>query len=264
MIEHPATRLFVDPALNADATITLDSDRTHYLRHVLRLEIGATLALFNGRDGEWLARLSHATKAAITLTVSHPLRAPAPESDLWLLFAPIKGQRIDSIAEKATELGASVLWPVFTRRTEASRVNVARLRANAREAAEQCERLTVPEVRDPEPLERVLAAWPAARPLLWCAEAGPADPIGVAAARIAPGPAAFLVGPEGGFDHSELDALAKLPFVVAVGLGPRVLRADTAVFAALACWQAIKGDWTAMGATGRPPFRADPDHATSR
>ena len=180
-------------------------------------------------------------------------QAQRPEPDLWLCFAPIKRARLDFLAEKATELGASRLVPVMTRHTIVTRVNGERLAANAREAAEQCERLSVPTVAAPVKLEALLADWPAERRLFLCAEAGAARPIAEALlaeagldeaglAEGAPRPAAFLTGPEGGFSAAELDALAKLPFVVPVGLGPRILRADTAAIAALASWQAILGD----------------------
>jgi 16S rRNA (uracil1498-N3)-methyltransferase len=187
--------------------------------------------------------------------VASQRRPQAFGPDLWLAFAPIKRARIDLIAEKATEMGVSVLWPVMTRRAEPSRVNVERLTNIAIEAAEQTERLDVPEVREPVPFDRLVAKWPTDRTLFVCAEAGAARPIAEAVLSRKGGPAGFLVGPEGGFAAAELDALRKLPFVVAVGLGPRLLRAETAVIAALACWQALAGD----GATpeSRPPFRGE-------
>jgi 16S rRNA (uracil1498-N3)-methyltransferase len=177
------------------------------------------------------------------LTVERQLRLPEPEPELWLLFAPIKRARLDWLVEKATELGVSTLLPVWTARTQPGHVNLERLRAHAVEAAEQSERLSVPELRSPEPLDRLLIAWPAGRPLFVCDETGAGEPIGEPALRLAPGPVAFLVGPEGGFDQTELDALDKLSFVTRIGLGPRVLRAETAALAALAVFQAIAGDW---------------------
>jgi 16S rRNA (uracil1498-N3)-methyltransferase len=171
------------------------------------------------------------------------MRSPEPEPDLWLLFAPIKRGRIDWLVEKATELGASALLPVWTTRTQPERLNLERLRAHAIEAAEQSERLSVPELRSPEALGRVLAAWPAERRLIVCDESGAGEPIGAVAARLPVGPMALLVGPEGGFDQTELDALGKLSFVSRVGLGPRVLRAETAALAVLAVYQATAGDW---------------------
>ena len=246
------TRLFVAEALAVGATIGLGPERAHFLKHVLRLNTGAELALFNGADGEFLARIDGIGKGWASLAVLAQRRPPAAESDLWLLFAPIKFGRIDFLAQKATELGATRLMPVFTRRTAVERVNAERLRANAVEAAEQCERLGVPAVDEATTLERAIGAWPRERRLYVCAERRGAEPAAVAFARHAAGtpagtsagaPAGILVGPEGGFEPSELDALVKLPFVGAVSLGPLVLRADTAALAALAVWQAVAGDW---------------------
>jgi 16S rRNA (uracil1498-N3)-methyltransferase len=256
MSMQPKTRLFVEELLTAGATVGLAPERAHYLRHVLRLDRGDRVALFNGRDGEWLARIDGFGKGWCSLEVEHHRREQAPGPDLWLLFAPIKRTRIDFVAEKASELGASVIWPILTRHTDVGRVNVDRLRANAIEAAEQCERLSVPELREPVRLDIALADWPADRRLIVCAETGPARPIAAALADLRPGPAAILVGPEGGFAKDELDGLVKLPFCVPVGLGPRILRADTAAVAALACWQALAGDWAPAGAEARPPFRS--------
>lgn len=239
------TRLFVEEPLAEGAVIGLDHARAHYLRSVLRLAPGAAIALFNGRDGAWRARLEGLGKGWASLQVESLLQPQAPEPDLWLCFAPIKRARLDFLAEKATELGASRLQPVMTQHTIVTRVNGERLAANAREAAEQCERLSVPEVRAPAKLTELLAGWPAERRLYLCAEAGAARPIAealLAAAQEPPRPAAFMTGPEGGFSPAELDALANQSFVVPVGLGPRILRADTAAIAALASWQAILGD----------------------
>ncbi len=249
------TRLYVDDDLDQGLEIGLDRARAHYLRSVLRLSPGADLAVFNARDGEWRARIDGLGKGWCSLEVLERLREPVPEPDIWLVFAPIKRARIDFLAEKATELGAAVLQPVMTRFTAVSRVNTERLAANAREAAEQCGRLSVPEVRPPADLMALMAAWPRERRLLVCAEAGPARPIGAvlgeAARESAAGPWAVMTGPEGGYAESELDALRQLPFVIPVGLGPRVLRADTAALSALASWQAQLGD-----GRGRPIWRS--------
>lgn len=258
---QPKTRLYVDSPLAEGQSVGLDHERAHFLRHVLRLDRGDPVAVFNGRDGEWGALIDGFGKGWCSLTVTAQRRPQSGCPDLWLLFAPLKKGRIDFVAEKATEMGVSRLCPVFTRRTDPNRVNTDRLRANAVEAAEQCERLSVPDIADPLPLDRALAAWPSDRTLYLCAEAGSAQPIAQAMRSAGSSPAALLVGPEGGFDQSELDELGKLPFVVPVGLGPRILRADTAVVAALACWQSLAGDWTADGGDTRPPFRSPADPA---
>jgi len=243
-----ATRLHVEGALLPGQSLGLDHARAHFLRSVLRLGSGARLAVFNGRDGEWLAEIEGLGKGWCSLKLLEQRRAAEPEPDLWLVFAPIKRARIDFMAEKATELGCSVLQPVMTRFTAVSRVNEERLAANAREAAEQCERLTVPQVRATMNFGQLLDSWPPERRLMVCAEWGEAKPVAEALQTIRaavgsePGPWAVMTGPEGGFAESELDALRKLPFVTPVGLGPRILRADTAALAAIACWQAILGD----------------------
>jgi 16S rRNA (uracil1498-N3)-methyltransferase len=252
MDDTPKLRLYVEAPLAAGLEVTLGADQAHYLLHVMRLAAGAELALFNGRDGEWRATLTRAAKKAASLTVGGPLREQEVEPDLWLAFAPIKRARIDFIAEKATELGVSVLQPVFTRHTVMTRVNDDRLRAIAIEAAEQCERLTVPEVRPPCDLFALLDGWPAERRLILLDEGGGGRPVAEALDGLAPGPLAVLVGPEGGFTKSELDALRGLSFAVPVGLGPRILRADTAALAALACVQAIRGDWTRRPRSSSP------------
>jgi 16S rRNA (uracil1498-N3)-methyltransferase len=244
----PATRLYVEAALAPGQAVGLDHGQAHFLRSVLRLAPGARLAVFNGRDGEWLAEIEALGKGWCSLTLLEQRRLAEPEPDLWLVFAPIKRARIDFMAEKATELGCSLLQPVMTRFTAVSRVNEERLAANAREAAEQCERLTVPVVRETVGFGQLLDGWPAGRRLLVCAEWGEARPIADALQAIRAespgdaGPWAVMTGPEGGFAESELDALRKLPFVTPVGLGPRILRADTAALAAIACWQAVLGD----------------------
>jgi 16S rRNA (uracil1498-N3)-methyltransferase len=257
-----AARLFVEADLAAGGEVPLDDAQVHYLRHVMRRPDGAPLLLFNGRDGEWRGTLSARGKKAAVAQLGEQTRAQAPEPDVWLCFAPVKRARIDYIAEKATELGASVLQPVVTHHTAVDRVNVGRLRANAIEAAEQTERLTVPEVRDSVDLGKLLDGWPAERRLLMCDETGGGQPIAEAllqlddAARAAPW--AIVIGPEGGFAEIELKALRRIKDVTSVGLGPRILRADTAALAALACWQALVGDWR------RPTPRLSGDYRTSK
>lgn len=247
------TRLYVPEALNV-ASLGLDADRAHYLRHVLRLERGDLIAVFNARDGEYGARIDGFGKGWCTLAVGEQRRVPVAEPDLWLVFAPIKRARLDFVAEKATELGVSGIWPVFTQHTAVTRVNDDRLHATCVEAAEQSERLSVPEIFAAAPLAEVLARWPQERRIVLCDETGGGGPIGDVLARTGTqGPHAVLIGPEGGFARAELDALKKLPFVTPVGLGPRVLRADTAALAALAVFQSVAHD-----RLGSPPPRYVP------
>jgi 16S rRNA (uracil1498-N3)-methyltransferase len=239
MTARIATRLYVPDSLTA-RQVTLDRARAHFLRNVLRLDEGARVALFNARDGEFAARIETLRKNAVVAAVQERLRAPQPEPDLWLAFAPIKRARLDFLVEKATELGVSALKPVITSRTNVERVNLERWRANAIEAAEQSERLSVPEITAPAPFAILVAQWPAGRRLIVCDETGGGAPM-AEALRGQPleGPHAVMIGPEGGFAPSELDALRALPSVTPVGLGPRVLRADTAALAALAVFQAL-------------------------
>jgi 16S rRNA (uracil1498-N3)-methyltransferase len=237
------TRLYVATDLAGGLAVGLAPSQAHYVKTVLRLEKGAVVALFNGRDGEWLARIDGTGKGWCSVTPYEQSRKQEAVPDLWLVFAPLKRARIDFLVEKATELGVAALFPVVTQRTVVERVNLERLRANAIEAAEQTGRLSVPELVELEPLPRLLARWPAPRRLLLCDESGAAPPIAETLRDAAPGPWAVLIGPEGGFVETELDALRKLPFVSPVGLGPRVLRADTAAVAALAVLQASIGDW---------------------
>jgi 16S rRNA (uracil1498-N3)-methyltransferase len=234
-------RLYVEDALHDGVQVPAHESQAHYLLHVMRAKPGMRVALFNGRDGEWLAEIGALSKRGVILTC---LRQTAPQTavpDLWLAFAPIKKTPADYLVQKATELGVSCLLPVMTRRTIVSRINYERMTANAIEAAEQSERLSVPAVREAVPLKKLLADWPKDRILYFCDESGEAEPL----AKIArPSPAAILTGPEGGFDDAERAMLRQLPFVMPVTLGPRILRADTAALAALAIWQSAQGDWT--------------------
>ena len=250
-------RLFVECGLEAGASVAIDRAQAHYLGHVMRRGIGDPLLVFNGRDGEWRARTEALGKDGGALIVAEATRAQTSDSDLWVLFAPVKRTPIDRIARAATELGASRLAPVLTRHTVARRINTVRLRANAREAAEQCGRLSVPEVANPVSLAAAFEAWPADRRLLVADETGAGRAIAdvlIALGRVRPvPPSAILTGPEGGFEAGELDALDDLPFATRVRLGPRILRAETAVLSALACWQALVGDWRGDGAAPGGP-----------
>src|SRR6478752_578950 len=236
------TRLYVTGDLGDGAAVTLDEGQAHYLLHVLRAGTGNRVLLFNGRDGEWLAELKQAGKRGVTALCLERTEGQIDGPDIWLAFAPVKKTPADYLVQKTTELGASVLLPVFTRRTIVSRVNQERMAANAIEAAEQSGRLSVPEIRAATSLEKLLASWPQKRWLFFCDEGGEAKPLAEAARWIG-GSAAILTGPEGGFDPSEREMLRALPFVTPVTLGPRILRADTAALAALAIWQSVGGDW---------------------
>jgi len=241
------TRLFVEHDLAGGRTVGLAAAQAHYLHNVLRMQGGETVNLFNGRDGEWRATVYVLGRGRCSIAVHERIRPQDAGRDLWLVFAPVKRSRIDYVAAKATELGVSALVPVFTENTAVGRVNAERLRANAIEAAEQCGRLTVPRVDEPVALAALLRDWPSGRRLLACDESGAGAPIAdvlesVRGADPAPG-WAILVGPEGGFTRAELDLIAETTIVTRAGLGPRILRADTAAVAALACWQAVLGDW---------------------
>lgn len=233
-------RLFVETRLAAGASLTLEGAPANYLGNVLRLGAGARVRLFDDLTGEWLAEVTDAGKKRVTLAVAEQLRPREAVPDLWLLFAPIKRGPIDWLVEKATELGAARLVPVVTRRTIVDRVNLERLRANAIEAAEQCERTALPALDAPEKLSALLRDWPADRTLLFADETG-GLPLAEAAAGT--GRAAILIGPEGGFTDEEREAIRALPQAKPVSLGPRILRAETAAAAAIALWMAIAGDW---------------------
>ncbi len=238
-------RLFLDADLaEGGAELPAAPGQGHYLGTVLRRAAGDPVRLFNGRDGEWQARIATLRRDRAGFIVERRLRPPAPEPDIRLVVAAIKRDAMDWLAGKATELGVASIQPVFTRRTVADRVNTARLAAIAREAAEQCERLTVPRIAGAAPLHAVLDAWDRAVPLLAGDERRTAPPLARAAAGLRP-PWGWLVGPEGGFEAAELDDLHRRPFVSTATLGPRILRAETAAVAGLAALQALAGDWAA-------------------
>lgn len=236
-------RLFVPDHLGSAAKIVPSEGQAHYLLHVMRARAGMRVLLFNGIDGEWRAEVTDVTRRSCSLACEQQTRTQAPAPDLWLAFAPIKKTPADYVAQKATELGVSVLQPVITHRTIARRVNLERLRANAIEAAEQSERLDIPEIRDPLTFNQWVKSWPADRSLLFCDEGGDAASIFDALSRQSRGPWGILTGPEGGFDPAERALIRSQPYVVPVTLGPRIMRADTAALAALAVWQAALGDW---------------------
>ena len=243
--DFKAQRLFVAADLRAGAHIACTDDQANYLRNVLRLNAGTELLIFNGRDGEWRARLEFAGKRGGVLEAIEIVRPQAEGPDIHYLFAPLKRARLDYMVQKATELGVARLQPVLTRHTVAERVNLDRMRANAIEAAEQCGILHIPEVAEPDRLQRVIERWDGDRPLVFCdeaaEEAGPLAALGA----LRRGPVGLLIGPEGGFAEDERELLIRQPYTLRLSLGPRIMRADTAAVAALALINATVGDWSA-------------------
>lgn len=236
-------RLFVEAPLAAEAMIEPTPAQVNYLANVLRLKDGAEILVFNGRDGEWTARLAFEGKRRLKLVAGDQTRPQPARSDLHYCFAPLKQGRLDYMVQKAVEMGAGLLQPVVTHHTQVSKIGVERIRANATEAAEQCGILSLPECREAVRLERLIDQWPSERRLVFCDEDAETDnplPILQALGR---GPLGLLVGPEGGFSNDERAKLRTLPFVTTIPLGPRILRADTAAVAALAVIQAAIGDW---------------------
>ena len=233
-------RLFVDATL-APGPLGVDGPAAHYLGGVMRLKPGDPVLLFDDRTGEWLATVAQAGKRALTLAVVERVREREAVPDLWLCAAPLKKGRVDWLAEKACELGVARLVPVVTRRTVVDRPNGERLRAHLIEAAEQCGRTALPQLAEPVKLPRLLADWPGSRALFFADETGGAPALDAMRAR--PGPAAVLIGPEGGFDEEERASIRALPQAAGISLGPRILRADTAAAAAVSLWMAAAGDW---------------------
>ncbi|MBU2582388.1 MAG: 16S rRNA (uracil(1498)-N(3))-methyltransferase [Alphaproteobacteria bacterium] len=238
-----AERLHIDSPLAEGVDVACSDDKAHYLLNVLRLKAGDRILIFNGRDGEWRARLADVAKRRCTLILEELVRPQDDGADLVYLFAPLKRARLDYMVQKAVEMGASSLQPVFTRRTVADRVNMERMRANVIEAAEQCGILSIPEVREPVGLATLLENWDPDRRIIFCDEAAEqADPVAILGG-LEPGPVAVLIGPEGGFDPQERQELTDKAFTTAIPLGPRIMRADTAAVAALALVNAVLGDW---------------------
>jgi 16S rRNA (uracil1498-N3)-methyltransferase len=236
-------RLCVAAPLAAAAAIALDRAQANYLLNVLRLKAGDPVLVFNGRDGEWRAAVTPAGRRGVMLTVVERCRPQPAPGDLHLLFAPLKHARLDYMVQKAVEMGAGRLAPVLTEFTQVSRVNIERMQANVIEAAEQCGVLSLPAVDPPRKLSDALAAWDPARRLIFCDEAAPVASPADALKNLKRAPAALLIGPEGGFSERERADLLARPYVTALSLGPRILRADTAAVAALALVQSFIGDW---------------------
>lgn len=236
-------RLYVEPDLSPGLQLTLDKDQSLYLAAVLRKVVGDEVVLFNGRDGAWLCRLTSDSKKSVTLETVEQIAEQTPPSDLWYGFAPLKSERLDYVIQKAVEMGAGTIQPVMTQFTQVHRLKTEKLLANAIEAAEQCEVLSVPTIAPEISLERLLDGWENGRKLIF-ADEGEASTSPVAALEGLRGESVgILIGPEGGFSDAERAKLHGLPFVVPISLGPRILRADTAAVAAMAVVQAIIGDW---------------------
>lgn len=241
--DYRLQRLYVPAPLAAGSTVAPSPQQAHYLLNVLRMTAGAPLLLFNGRDGEWRAALEIAGKKQVRLGVTEQTRPQPAPSDLVYAFAPLKAGRLDYLVQKAVEMGAGVLQPVITRHTQMTRIGVDRIAANAVEAAEQCGILAIPETREAVKLDRLLAGWESGRRLVFCDEDSSTNNPLAALQAIEERRLGLLVGPEGGFSDEERAMLRSLPFVTAIPLGPRILRADTAAVAALAVIQATIGDW---------------------
>ncbi|MDL2407556.1 16S rRNA (uracil(1498)-N(3))-methyltransferase [Rhizobium calliandrae] len=236
-------RLFVVSDIRANAGIEADRDQFNYLANVLRMEDGAELLIFNGRDGEWKARVSFPSRKHILLTPVEETRAQPAPSDLHYLFAPLKVGRLDYLVQKAVEMGAGLLQPVMTQHVQGKITNLDKLKANVIEAAEQCGILGVPDVAEPVKLADLLTRWPKERRIIYCDEGDAGQNPLPLLAEVKEKHLALLVGPEGGFSEEERMLLRGLDFVTAIPLGPRILRADTAAVAAMAVIQAAIGDW---------------------
>jgi 16S rRNA (uracil1498-N3)-methyltransferase len=242
--DFTAPRLYLDADFASGISLPLDRSQANYLLNVLRRAAGDRVLVFNGRDGEWLAAIGLSGRRDAHLDLVERTRAQTAPYDLVYLFAPLKSARLDYLAQKAVEMGAGVIAPVLTRRTQGERLKVERLRANAIEAAEQCGILSLPEIRAPQRFDAALAALEPGRLLVFCDEDAPAGgPVAALGGAEAAGGVAVLIGPEGGFAPEERDALLARPNTLRLSLGPRILRADTAAVAALALVQAVRGDW---------------------
>jgi len=241
-------RLFIPHDLAAGAELALDHAQSHYLASVMRQGVGDEILLFNGRDGEWLSRVTAVTKRAVAVRAESLARPQATGPDLDLIVALVKRGRLETIVEKAAELGARRVRLLITERTNADRARVERLTAIAIEAAEQTGRLDAPQVLEPVKLAKLIEEWDAGRRLLFCDEAGDAQPLLAALRDQSAGPWAILIGPEGGFSAKERAIIRALDLAIPASLGPRILRADTAAISALTLWQAVLGDWVRQDA----------------
>lgn len=236
-------RLYLNVDLTSAPEAELDESQSHYLLNVMKLSLGDEIIAFDNAHGEYACRISAAAKKHCRIEVGEQLRPYVQSPDIWLFFAPVKKDQTDFIIQKAVELGARAIAPVMTARTIADKVKLERFTAQAVEAAEQCRRVDLPQILPPQSLTELLKNWPAERKLYFMDETLTSSPVSEVFPR-SPASAAILVGPEGGFAPEELAALRRLDFAEGVTLGPRILRAETAAAAALACWQALAGDWS--------------------
>ncbi|MCY0093884.1 16S rRNA (uracil(1498)-N(3))-methyltransferase [Hoeflea ulvae] len=236
-------RLYLDAPLAQGEVLTLAREQAHYLMTVLRLDDGAEVLVFNGRDGEFSATLRPQGRKAANLEIGAQTRAQPEPSRLEFLFAPLKVGRLEYLVQKATEMGIHKITPVFTDHTQMHKINATRLEANILEAAEQCGNLAIPQLGDAVKLETLLGGWDPARRIIFCNESQAGDNPTAALSAITERDLALLVGPEGGFSERERELLTSLPHVTAIPLGPRILRADTAAVAALTAVQMTIGDW---------------------
>lgn len=247
MVEYTAkTRLYVQVPLAPQELLILDPGQSHYLTNVLRKKQGDIVHLFNGKEGEWEASIECPHKKHTELIVQKQTRSMQPVPDCWLVAAPIKHARMGFLVEKATELGVAVYQPILTKHSVVKQLNHDRIHANMIEAAEQCERCEVPELKPVLPIQQLMQDWPEDRTAFWCDETGTGNPLMQAiqdTALTSNNKTAMIIGPEGGFSASEIDLLSNHSNVVPVGLGPRILRAETACIAALSVIQSVLGDW---------------------
>ena len=239
---YTLTRIYMDAPLEAGARFELPREQAHYLVNVLRLDVTDELRVFNGRDGEWRARVSDVSRKKAVIYMVDQLREARPCPDIWLCFAPLRKHRNAFVLEKATELGVAQIQPVVTERTQHAKLRLDKMQSQIIEAAEQTERLDLPELKDSISLEALLNDWPSDRTLIFADEGGDAEPA-LKTLKTIKGPAALLIGPEGGFTDKERKFLREQSFVKPVSLGPRILRADTAALSLLTLWQATHGDW---------------------
>lgn len=238
-----AITLYLPQPFQPSGIVPLEAEQCHYLNNVMRQKTGDTVRVFNGQDGQWDARIVELSKKTGSVQLVIQRRPQRQEPDIWLCFAPVKNAPINTLVQKATELGVSRLMPVITQHTVVTRVNTERLHKIAVEAAEQCERLSIPTIEEPIKLAKLLEGWSTERGLILCDESGQGQPFGQAMVKDTHARHALLIGPEGGFSQSEFEMLRKQPYIIPVGMGPRILRADTAAMAALTCYQSTRGDW---------------------